>query len=90
MEQRLPADLRTRPRRGGEASARLHHTHTNIHTHTHTHTHTHVHTRTHTHTVTGKNLFFSTDVESAVRDAEIIFVSVQNVFFLDICRMCSL
>lgn len=26
--------------------------------------------------VRGKNLFFSTDVESAVRDAEIIFVSV--------------
>ena len=27
--------------------------------------------------VRGKNLFFSTDVESAVRDAEIIFVSVR-------------
>jgi hypothetical protein len=56
------------------------HTHTHIHTHTHTHTHTHKHTHTHTHThkhtVSGKNLFFSTDVESAVRDAEIIFVSV--------------
>ena len=28
--------------------------------------------------VRGKNLFFSTDVESAVRDAEIIFVSVNS------------
>ena len=28
--------------------------------------------------VRGKNLFFSTDVEAAVRDAEIIFVSVSR------------
>ena len=40
--------------------------------------------------VRGKNLFFSTDVESAVRDAEIIFVSVCPAdAFTDLCTcMC--